>query len=71
MNVKQLIKELKQYPGNLKVGIREFDNSEEEISGFVSSVVLFDKEQIDANHLSRVDKECFDSQPDRCVVISG
>jgi len=44
LTVKQLIKELKKYPANSRVGMKAHDNKENEIDGIVSSVDEFDPE---------------------------
>lgn len=42
MQVKELIRELKKYPQDYKVGVQMHDNSEGEFAGNVLSVVEYD-----------------------------
>ena len=44
MKVKELIKELKNYPGDCLVGKADHDNSNTEVSGLIQSVYLLKKE---------------------------
>lgn len=60
MRVKQLIKELKKYPDNCKVGLSMHDNSENEVAGLLFSIRMLKKEEIKYNY------------PDEdCVVLSS
>lgn len=44
MNVKELIRELKKYPGDYQVGVAMHDNLEGEIAGNVFDVIEYDPE---------------------------
>lgn len=44
MKVKELIRELKKYPGDFWVGVAMHDNAEGEVAGMVNSVIEYDPE---------------------------
>jgi len=70
MTVKELIKILKKYPGDLEVGISAHDNSEWEIASFVNSVELFDKDECPLpDYVTGHDRQWYKDQPQRAVVL--
>lgn len=70
MTVKQLIARLKKMPQNLDIGVSSGDNSEHEISDWVQSVILWDKDEIKCpDYEDDADRACYDGNPARCVVI--
>lgn len=70
MNVAELIKELNKLPKKLKVGVRAHDNSDSEISGWVSGVDEFIKSEFDINDMDYCDQGCFKSLPKKCIVLT-
>lgn len=72
MTVKELIKILKKYPGDLEVGMSAHDNSEWEIASWVNSVDLFDKdEQLLPDYVTGPDRQWYADQPQRAVILRG
>ncbi len=70
MKVKALMAQLKKMPQGLEVGFSNHDNSEHEIADWVHDVVLFDKDEIPApDYIDSNDRDWYDSQPKRAVVL--
>jgi hypothetical protein len=72
MTAKQLIAKLKKFPGNLEVGYAHGDNSEHEVAGWVFSIMLLDKQNVDPKYIyGKEDQSMLDSLPDKCIVLRG
>ena len=70
MLVRDLIKLLKKMPQDLRVGGAAHDNSDWEIASWAEYVVLFDKADFECpDWVGRTDREWYDAQPDRAVII--
>jgi hypothetical protein len=70
MTVKELIKELKKMPPNLRIGYSAHDNYDNEIADWISNVSLFSKKGFNDSHLSSDrDRDCFNDLPDKAVVL--
>jgi len=67
MKVKELIRELKKLPQDLKVGIAFSDNDEEEAAGWVSYTIHFRKEDFMDPEITNANT--FRSMPEECVII--
>ena len=67
MRVKQLISELKKMPRNVEVGFAAHDNCEEEVAGWVCSLIYFEKSNYDISDVEN--KGMFNSIPDECVIL--
>lgn len=74
MTVKQLINKLKKMPPGAAVAFSAHDNSIWEIADWVNSVDLFDKRDPDyqpPDYISDVDRQWYDDQPNKAVVLKG
>lgn len=70
MTVKQLIKQLQKMPHNSQVGVAHHDNYEHEVAGWVNSVCLHNKLEVDSTLIvDEYDKEAFDDHPERWVTL--
>ena len=72
MTVQKLIYLLKKMPQHLDVGYSAHDNSEHEVGGNISSVILLVKKEIDPDGIAGADsRDMYDSLPARIVVLRG
>lgn len=70
MTVKELIKQLKRMPQDLEVYTQDHDSSVYELSSKPSYVFLWVKEDVRPKKFPLIeDKECFETETEKCVSI--
>ena len=70
MNVKQLISKLKKMPQTAQVGFRDHDASPHEISSWVMSVGILDKnDEPLPKYADQSDQKIYDDLPEITVVL--
>jgi hypothetical protein len=70
MTVGKLISLLKKMPQKVQVGVAAHDNSEHEVAGWPSSVILLDKSEITCpDYADVLDRDRYNSLPQKTVII--
>ena len=70
MTVKQLIKQLQKMPQGAAVGVAHHDNCEYEVAGWVNSICIHNKTDIDQSRTTDAyDLEAFDTHPDTWITL--
>ena len=72
MNVKQLISKLKKMPQTAQVGFRDHDASSHEISSWVMTVSILDKnDEPLPEYADKWEQTIYNDLPEIVVVLSG